>query len=117
MEKKKFGFILNLLDKQCSGISQIELEQALNIFAKFALQGALQKMDQLDPNPARRIPIQDCSLMISKIEKSATLSINAFSNQEKFLASAVADVYKDLTKQIDSYGIGELIKAGRRAYE
>jgi hypothetical protein len=114
MEKKKFAFVLALLDRHYSGLSQVKLDQALKIFAKFALQGALQKMDKLDP--VRRIPIEDCSLVFSSAEKSATLSISTSANHEKLLASAVAEVYKDLLSQIDQYGIDALIAAGRKAY-
>jgi hypothetical protein len=111
MAKKKVGFTLGLQDHQVQGITPAELEKALDTLARFALSGIFQRMD-----PNGKIPIGDCELSISSITKSATLGISIDPKREQELAGAVAAVYKDLTSQIDRFGIQELIKAGRRAY-
>ena len=111
MKKKKSVFVLVLHDRHCSGISNDRLDQALDTFARFALQGVLQKLD-----PNGRIPIEDCSLATSADEKSATLYISVPSRREKELAAAVNAVYKDLLGQINHWGIDGLIKAGHKAY-
>ena len=111
VKKKKSVFVLVLHDRHCSGISNDRLDQALDTFARFALQGVLQKLD-----PNGRIPIEDCSLAISTNDKSATLYISVPPKREKELAAAVNAVYKDLLGEIDRWGIDELIKAGRKAY-
>lgn len=114
MAKQKNGFNLSLSDQQCTGISGTRLDKALEIFAKFALRGTLDKMDGLSHVP--RIPIEDCSLSIHPSTKSVTLSIMVDDKYEKDLASAVAAVYQDLRSQINRYGIQTMIDAGRRAY-
>lgn len=111
MDKKKDGFMLVLLDRHCSGHTEEKLNQALDTFARFALQGVLQKLD-----PGGRIPIEDCSLSISVKDKSATLAISISAEREKELVSAVDAVYKDLLGEIDRWGIDKLIAAGRKAY-
>jgi len=114
MAKKKIGFNLSLTDYQCVGISGANLDKALEIFAKFALKGTLDKMDALSHIP--RIPIEDCALSIHQSTKSVTLSIKIDGKYEKDLAAAVAAVNQDLTTQINRYGIQTMIDAGKRAY-
>ena len=114
MAKKKIGFSLSLTDQQCTGISGARLEKALEIFAKFALKGTLDKMDGLSYVP--RIPIEDCALSTHPLTKSVTLSIMIDGKYEKDLAAAVATVNQDLQQQINRYGIQTMIDAGIRAY-
>ena len=114
MEKKKNLFVLKLLDNQCAGPSPQELDKALDTLGRFALKGTLEKMDQRDRS--YRIPIEDCGIMVSVGDKSASLTISTPPSQEQMLASTVAEVYQDLQKQINQYGVGALITAGRQTY-
>ena len=114
MAKQKSGFSLSMTDQQCAGVSGASLYKALEIFAKFALRGTLDKMDGLSHVP--RIPIEDCSLIIDSPSKSVMLSIMIPPEHEQELAAAVAAVYQDLRNQINRFGINVMIDAGIKAY-
>ena len=109
--KKTLDFGLVLPDRHCSNLTEGKLDRALDTFARFALQGVLQKLD-----PRGRIPIEDCSLSTFSEDKRVMLSISIDAKRAKELASAVNAVYEDLLSEIDRWGIDELIAAGRKAY-
>ena len=110
MGKKKTGFQIILEDRHCSGLTDEQLGQALDTFARFVLNGVLMKLD-----PGGRIPIEDCSISGSTASKSAFLSISIIAERDEELLSAYTSVYGDILSQIERYGIDELIAAGRRA--
>ena len=72
-EKIKNLYSLSLTDQQCAGISGPTLNEALEIFAKLALNLTLEKVDKLSHVP--RIPFEDCNLVIDPPNKSVMLTI------------------------------------------